>query len=1632
MTPVSSSPSLSELYDMGEVDSTLLLPDPLMGGYTIEHDHVHDDVPLDDDDPAGDFDPSGSLVDVESSFSPPADVTLSDAELHSDIVAQGFDAEYEPLVSNPSGSTTLSFNNWEGSTLYSVALRELDVLHPSSVALLDSVTKLGRQEGPPLRTKTMDNRVLQGIAEVESYLRATRAALLRADGTDACEADGGVSAAARMSTRARDASPAVRSSTPIGGAAAAARPSAYSCDASPAARSSTYARDASATVRSSTQIGGACTPARPSAYNRDPSLTSRPPTYAGGASTAARPPTHVGAVSVGARPITYAEDASAGARPPSRVGGAPVAVRLSAYVQPETAIPSAAVKPVGKTVEGPCAIPGPPEDQVEPLEPREDVGAQSATAGRRLPSPKAIPDSKSRVMQLCKCSKCIQKQYIDDYNVTHQGVPLDAKRIKQHALDDKFREAAEKARQKAQADVANDIVLATLGAPSRPDQQSLPVRPKSRRPPVKDEVDEGQSEDDEVGTSSGGGSGSLQNPDTREDPGKAGKSTSMSNEERAIAVKERFSRISLLQSQLALRSRYVTRYTRLVFKHTASYSETPGELDGSDGDNTAFTAHRDWVHSTLVENTGLPLVGDRDADSRYIAILQGLEKEKDRLRDLERDAWEKWIWTRFLPKDTGASEPCIAMVPASTMHAQRASMPPFLLAALLMVSILHTLAGVSFPVAQFVLASMKVLLFGAFSLNTVAGTTRTSRPELTAAHKAIVDAIPYDLRTVLKNLQVEPDIVSYACCSKCFAIYHPDSTNSKHPFPRRCTRGGGETGVPSCNRRLIKSRPVKASKDANPSDTADRPIRTYVYRKFKSWLADFLGRPGIETAILESWLRDVDPAKCTDIMDSPTIRQFIGPDGRTLFSVQQNGAVHLVFSLFVDWFNPFGNKKAGKSHSIGAIYLACLNLPPHLRYRPENIYLAGIIPGPKEPQLDQLNELLHPLVNELLELWNPGIYIEKTALRSGGRQVRAAMIPLVCDLPALRKTAGFASHSAKHFCSFCPLTLDDINNIDRSSWPKSRTWEKHLEFAGKWKAASTEATRSSIFAEHGLRWSELLRLPYWDPTRYAVLDVMHNLFLGEVLHHCRQVWGVDVAQDKSPSGQKVGVIHTPAEQQQYLDSVLAATCAGSNKKLANMRRDYLSAVARFNNIVGETKSPPTRQILASALLAWAKTSDPRTLRLPPVLNEPVSRFRLPSDDPPPEVSRYDVFTSEVLEKVRDNIASTVLPSWMEKAPSNFGSAAHGKLKADQWRTVSMVNLVIALVKLWGSASASEEERSVLTNFVHLVAAVDLATRRSMSPERSASYDYHMEEYLRGLRSLFDRKLVPNHHLSLHLRRFLEDFGPVNGWWSFPFERYNGILQRMNTNYKAEDMPGTFIRSWYIGAGLRWLMRTTEWPLGKEYEAMISTFDAAFRDRVRGTRTTDILSAFADSDSDSSFEYIGKNATNLSKDVYEGLLQSINDRGHALFRSIYDSGSMASAQARLPPTGQRVNAVDHAGIRFAAYLPQSRDAYIMFRSLSGAVLAGQISEIFYHQRAEEGRLIVEPFLVVKEYKALSKEHAAHDPYLQFPVLNTRLVYNAFEARPHVVALRDIVCHFAFHTYTPDDVGKEVSLELYFVL
>ena len=180
----------------------------------------------------------------------------------------------------------------------------------------------------------------------------------------------------------------------------------------------------------------------------------------------------------------------------------------------------------------------------------------------------------------------------------------------------------------------------------------------------------------------------------------------------------------------------------------------------------------------------------------------------------------------------------------------------------------------------------------------------------------------------------------------------------------------------------------------------------------------------------------------------------------------------------------------------------------------------------------------------------------------------------------------------------------------------------------------------------------------------------------------------------------------------------------------------------------------------------------------------MNSYHPPGFDSDDEGSSYRrLFSFDVLDQIRKDIANITIPSWVEKPPSNFGSSTHGKLKADQWRTVCTIHMVITLVCIWGTARATDAERMVLENFVHLIVAVDAATRRSMSPSRVALFDENMEAYVKGLRSIYNHTLVPNHHLSLHLKDCLLLFGPVRGWWSYPFERYNGLLQRLNTNSK---------------------------------------------------------------------------------------------------------------------------------------------------------------------------------------------------------------------------------------------------------
>lgn len=81
--------------------------------------------------------------------------------------------------------------------------------------------------------------------------------------------------------------------------------------------------------------------------------------------------------------------------------------------------------------------------------------------------------------------------------------------------------------------------------------------------------------------------------------------------------------------------------------------------------------------------------------------------------------------------------------------------------------------------------------------------------------------------------------------------------------------------------------------------------------------------------------------------------------------------------------------------------------------------------------------------------------------------------------------------------------------------------------AEEWLEAPSKTARARVFARTGIRWSEMLRLPYWDPTRSVVVDAMHNLFLGLVQFHIRKV--LQIEGTVSPDDDEWSPAATPDE-----------------------------------------------------------------------------------------------------------------------------------------------------------------------------------------------------------------------------------------------------------------------------------------------------------------------------------------------------------------------------------------------------------------------------------------------------------------------------------------------------------------------
>lgn len=532
---------------------------------------------------------------------------------------------------------------------------------------------------------------------------------------------------------------------------------------------------------------------------------------------------------------------------------------------------------------------------------------------------------------------------------------------------------------------------------------------------------------------------------------------------------------------------------RPLLEHLVFASPTPSEprrLDHSSDKNRNYFLYKEYLRGLRID---VEEVDDLNLDPVRVGIKQVMTSVKYLEDELERRVYK--VWDTINQRDLNcrkARDDGIPVVDTSEQlsitcgdHSDRScAVGPWFpdyseytlqqLTCWLFVTTLHYMFRASRAESNFVLDGVELIANAFLSLN---HTTSESPPGQRQTF-----SLNRDLNTIIKRFGIYVPTKEYVVCPECCALRSPGENNV---FAATC--GGILLDGVKCS--AVLGREVRG----RGSKVMVVPRKRFEYQSPKDWLGQLLSRPGMEDAIDET-LKDRGPKDVAqDIWDGTGLPAFKWRDGTSFWEPKASGLateVRLAFSLSLDWFAAIDSAPGGKAWSVGAIYLTCLCLPHWLRDRPENICLAGIIPGPTKPHEDDVHHFLDPLVEDLVEFWTSGVYLSRTARCLLGRLARAMLAFVCCDMDACRVASGFASHTSEAFCCYCNLLKSEINNLDPSSWTL-KTREEHAKVARCYVNAHTKSDRMLIRNHTGYRKTPFLRLEYYDTIMCNVLDCMH-------------------------------------------------------------------------------------------------------------------------------------------------------------------------------------------------------------------------------------------------------------------------------------------------------------------------------------------------------------------------------------------------------------------------------------------------------------------------------------------------------------------------------------------------------------
>jgi hypothetical protein len=223
----------------------------------------------------------------------------------------------------------------------------------------------------------------------------------------------------------------------------------------------------------------------------------------------------------------------------------------------------------------------------------------------------------------------------------------------------------------------------------------------------------------------------------------------------------------------------------------------------------------------------------------------------------------------------------------------------------------------------------------------------------------------------------------------------------------------------------------------------------------------------------------------------------------------------VALGMSTDGFCPFKRRKI----TCWPIIFFNYNLHPDIRTHLVNLLCIGVIPGPSAPK--DMNSFLQPLIEELLELARGVKTVD--VRRKKYFALRAHLIAIFGDIPAVSKLLEFLGHNGRFPCRFCniegvvgktskgghhiycPLYRPNNNSYNPHHLPL-RTHTSTINQGERVLAAATTNARKRLATATGVKGVTILaRLPSVSIPDSFPIDVMHMVMIN-LIPHLVKLW----------------------------------------------------------------------------------------------------------------------------------------------------------------------------------------------------------------------------------------------------------------------------------------------------------------------------------------------------------------------------------------------------------------------------------------------------------------------------------------------------------------------------------------------